>query len=115
MHDPVLALQFQCWYAQDNSTPAPLVSVYATNGFRTNTHIWLTIKQTPTFWGKTDPELFRHASSANAKISQAGFTDDGPIKYLSQTPLVEWLGRIEKNARPWDELLEEKLHTLPPE
>ncbi len=113
MSDPILAMRMQCWHLQDHGTPAPIVSIFANAAVHTHPSIWGQIKQTPVFWGKPDGELFRHAKETNAKVCLAGFTYAGPIRSFTRTPLSEWLQRVEMEARPWDEVLEQLLHDLP--
>jgi hypothetical protein len=113
MSDPFLALRMQSWHLQDNSIPAPVVSMYADTQVRTNPMIWGNFKQQLIFWGKPDAEMFRHAKAVNGLVSMTGFGIDGPIKTFTKTPLSEWLGRAKEDAQPWEEALETVLNKLP--
>lgn len=113
MNDPVLALRMQCWHLQDHGQPAPVVSMYSNAGFRTSTSIWDTIPNKLIFWGVPTGELFRHARITNSRVYVHGFNENGPAISFTRKPLIEWLEAVNRDARPWDEVLEEVLSTLP--
>lgn len=113
MCDPLLAIQMQCWHLQDNTKPAPVVSVYKAEIFRTETSVWRHLNIPLIFWGAPTAELFRHAKATDSLVSTVGFTATGPIKDFGSTSLSEWLPRVKKEARSWEAVFEAVLHTLP--
>lgn len=113
MSNPLLATQMQLWHLRLNPTPAPVISINDMFGCATHPMVWNHIAQTPIFWGAPSPALFMHARETNARICLDGFDAKGAIQGITKTGLEEWTNIVRRKARPWDEVLEEQLVTLP--
>lgn len=113
----VQAIKLQVRHFQDHGTPAPLVSMYDNQKFRTNPAIWRAIDKKLVFWGAPDALLFRHAKATNSLISTVGFDEEEGELWtnLRRAPLVDWLNRAEKGAKPWENVFERFVATLSPD
>lgn len=114
LNDPITTLRLQDLHLQDNAQPAPIGSLYSSFGCSSDPDIWLRHNLVPVFWGAITPELLRHARTANARICTIGFNADGPIVGTLDRPLLEWVTKVHKSAKPWEDVLEAYLLKLTP-
>lgn len=113
LNDILLAVQLHALNNIDHDKNLPLVAIYKDVKNATYPTSWRNIHKKKIFWGSPNSEIFKHAKFTNSKISTEGFSYTGAVKHLLQISWDEWQEKIEKTAKPWDEVLEKTLYELP--
>lgn len=117
--DPLAALAIQAWHLRDNKRPLPLVGAYHGSLPPTrfgncrpvcSQHVWwCQPRRSYIFWHpRPTPELFSLACRPAGKVSLVPPPDRR--RYLQ--PHI-WLQEVQRNARPWRDVLVETLEKLP--
>jgi len=112
LNDPVTALKLQLRHLRDNNTPLPICGSII-DGRISNRHVWKNAAHRDyIIWApELSPELIQQAMCAKGRIAVSDSLRALPDDVSRRRP-VEWLERMVRQSRAWEDVLETELEKM---